>query len=76
MLQCGDNIQIRNRNSGTALVIQWLRLCSSNAGGAGLILSQGTKIPHAEWWSQKKKKKASKNKQKEIDFQGYQKKQI
>ena len=40
MLQCGDNIQIRKRNSGTPLVIQWLRLCISNAGGAGLILSQ------------------------------------
>ena len=54
MLQCGDNIQIRNRNSGTPLVIQWLRLCISNAEGAGLILSQGTKIPHVEWCSQKK----------------------
>ena len=40
MLQCGDNIQIRKKNSGTPLVIQWLRLCISNAGGAGLILSQ------------------------------------
>ena len=64
LLQCEDNIQIRNRNSGTALVIQWLRLCSSNAGGAGLILSQGTKIPHAEWWSQKKKKRQAKTNKK------------
>ena len=55
MLQCGDNIQIRKRNSGTPLVIQWLRLCISNAGGAGLILGQGTKIPYAEWCSRKKK---------------------
>ena len=74
MLQCGDNIQIRNRNSGTPLVIQWLRLCISNAGGAGLILSQGTKIPQAEWCSQKKSKQASKNKQ--VDIQRYQKKEI
>ena len=40
MLLCGDNIQIQKRNSGTPLVIQWLRLCISNVGGAGLILSQ------------------------------------
>ena len=40
MLQCGDNIQIQKRNSGTPLVIQWLRLCISNAGSAGLIPSQ------------------------------------
>ena len=63
MLQHGDNIEIRNRNSGTSLVIQWLRLCISNAGGVGLILSQGTKIPHAELCSQKKSKQASKNRQ-------------
>ena len=31
--------------SGTSLVVQWLRLCASNAGGMGLILGQGTKIP-------------------------------
>ena len=63
MLQCGDNIQIRNRNSGTPLVIQWLRLCISNAGGEGLILSQGTKIPHVEWCSQKKVNKQAKTNQ-------------
>ena len=39
----------------TSLVVQWLRLCASNAGYAGLIPGQGTKIPHAVW--QKKKKK-------------------
>ena len=74
MLQYEDNIQIRNRNSGTPLVIQWLRLCISNAGGEGLILSQGTKIPHAELCSQKKSKQANKNKQ--LDIQHYQKKEI
>ena len=39
----------------TSLMAQWLRLCSPNAGGPGLITSQGTKIPHAAtktWHSQ------------------------
>ena len=26
-----------------SLVVQWLRLCSPNAGGPGLILGQGTR---------------------------------
>ena len=30
---------------GTALVVQWLRLYASNAGGAGSIPGQGTKKP-------------------------------
>ena len=29
------------------MVVQWLSLCASNAGGAGSIPGQGTKIPHA-----------------------------
>ena len=33
----------------TCLVVQWLRLCTSNAGGMGLIPGQGTKVPHASW---------------------------
>ena len=47
---------------GTSLVVQWLRLHASNAGGPGLIPGQGTrshmlqlKIPHAAtktWHSQ------------------------
>ena len=32
----------------------WLRFCTSNAGGAGLIPGQGTKMPHAAWCGQKK----------------------
>ena len=40
----------------TSLVVQWLRLCASMAGGTGLIPGWGTKIPHAAWHSQKKKK--------------------
>ena len=30
------------------MAVQWLRL-PSNAGGTGLIPSQGAKIPHALW---------------------------
>ena len=37
-------------------MVQWFRLCASNAGGAGLIPSWGAKIPHAAWYSQKIKK--------------------
>ena len=29
-----------------SLVVQWLRLCSFNAGGLGSLLGQGTKIPN------------------------------
>ena len=42
---------------GTFLVVQWLRLPASTAGGMGSIPGPGTKIPHATWRSQKKKKK-------------------
>ena len=30
---------------GLPLVVQWLRLYTSNAGGIGLVLGQGTKVP-------------------------------
>ena len=39
----------------TSLAVQWLRLCTSNAGGAGTILCWGTKIPKAMWHGQLKK---------------------
>ena len=42
---------------GTSLVVQWLRLHASNAGGMGLTPGRGTKITHAVWHGQKKKKK-------------------
>ena len=42
---------------GTSLVVQWLRLHASTAGGGGSIPGQGTKIPHALGHGQKKKKK-------------------
>ena len=43
--------------TGTPLVVQWLRLHTSNAEDAGSIPGQGTKIPHATQWGQKKKPK-------------------
>ena len=38
-------------------MIQWLRLHASIAGVMGSVSGRGTKILHAEWLSQKKKKK-------------------
>ena len=43
----------------TSLVVQWLRFCASNAGGAGSSPGRGTKIPHAVQHGQKKKKKSN-----------------
>ena len=40
----------------TSLVVQWLRLCTSTAEGAGSILCGETRIPHGRRHSQKKKK--------------------
>ena len=37
----------KSDNSGTSLEVQWLRLRSSEAGGAGSIPGPGAKIPHA-----------------------------
>ena len=37
-------------------MVQWLRLHTSYARGAGSILGQGTKVPHAVQCSQEKKK--------------------
>ena len=34
-----------------------VKICTFNAGGMGSIPGQGTKIPHASWHGQKKKKK-------------------
>ena len=36
-------------------VVQWLELCTSTAGGTGLIPGWGTKIPHSTWCSKKNK---------------------
>ena len=36
---------------GTSLVIQWLKICVSMAGGTGLTPPQGTEITGAVQWS-------------------------
>ena len=38
-------------------MVQWLRLCASIAGGAGLIPGRGTEIPNVVQCGKKKKKK-------------------
>ena len=48
------NSSFKVHDHKTSLVIQWLRLCASNAGDVGLIPGQGTKISHATWHGQKK----------------------
>ena len=47
-------------NPGTSLVVQWLRLHASIAGGMGSIPGQGAKIPHAVWHGQKQKQNRTK----------------
>ena len=42
--------------AGTSPVVQWLRLCTSNARGTSLIPGWGTKIPHAVQYGQKIRK--------------------
>ena len=37
-------IKLKNMIVGTSLVVQWLRLCTSTAGGAGSTPGWGTKI--------------------------------
>ena len=49
------NDQIMNR--WTFLASQWLRLCTTDARGLGLILRQDTKIPQATSCDQKEKNK-------------------
>ena len=48
--QCGQIVLrssirrvVKNVDAGTPLVVQWLRLCTPNAGGSGLIPGQGTR---------------------------------
>ena len=45
-------------------MVQWLRLCTSNAEGMDSIPGQGTKIPHAARFRKKKKKKKKKQERK------------
>ena len=39
--------------TGTSLVVQWLRFCASTAGSIGLVSGWGTKILHGARCSQK-----------------------
>ena len=48
--------QFKVYNSGTSLVVQWLRLHVPNAGGGSSTTGWETKIPHAMGHSQKKKR--------------------
>ena len=50
----------KNKQPGTSLVAQWLRLHTSTTGGMGSIPGQGTKISHA---TQPKKKERKKEKE-------------
>ena len=38
---------IQSGNVGTSLVVQWLRLCTPDAGGSGSIPGQGTGVSNA-----------------------------
>ena len=46
--------------SGTFLVVEWLRFWAPTARGTGLILGQGTKIPKALWCYSEKKEEEEK----------------
>ena len=49
------NHSVENRNVGTSLAVQWLRLPASTAGGARSIPGPRTKISHAQGAAKKKK---------------------
>ena len=47
---------LKIKSLGTSLVVQWLGLQASSAGGSGSIPGWGPKIPHAMWHGQKNPK--------------------
>ena len=55
-----DNGSENLKNVETSLTVQWLRLCTYNAGDAGSIPGQGIKVPHAVQCSQKIQKERKK----------------
>ena len=54
----------RSERWGTSLAVQWLKLHASIARGTGLTPGWRTKSPHAIWYSQKKKKKHQREREK------------
>ena len=42
----GSKVNARELRKGTSLGVQWLRPCTSSAGGTGLTPGWRTKIPH------------------------------
>ena len=53
---CLKRIYIQTAIWGLPWQVQWLRFHTSNAGGVGLIIGWGTKIPHAMGPPKNKKK--------------------
>ena len=49
--------QVKIKNVGPSLEVQWLRFCASATGDAGSTPGQGTKIPHATQHTQNNKTK-------------------
>ena len=47
---------VKRMKAGNFLAVQWLRLHTSNVEDKGSIPRQGTKIPYAMQYGQKKKK--------------------
>ena len=45
---CTQKRVVQEPHMGTSLVVQWLRLHASNAGGKGSTSGQGTRIPHSQ----------------------------
>ena len=50
--QVGNLMFSLKNKKGTSLMVQWLRLHTSNAGGAGSSSGWGTKFPHTAWHRQ------------------------
>ena len=53
---------MNEQQTGTSLGVQWLGLCNSDAGDAGLIPGWGTEIPQAAYSQKKKNQPAKKRK--------------
>ena len=49
----------KEQSTGTSLIVQRFRFCTSTVGGVASIPGGGTKILHATQCSQKKKKESS-----------------